>query len=170
MSFGYLCVFFFQAEDGIRDLVRSRGLGDVYKRQVQGRFPTVFDPVTGLPQGPLHRLPRADVWLGPWVSAERDADQMPDEDSRPNLDPILNQADQDRFDDGVKMPVGLADCQSNTFDFTVAAQPGAARGRIVNVWFDFNQDGDWEDTIQCANGLVAQELSLIHISEPTRPY
>jgi len=30
-----LCfVFFFQAEDGIRDLVRSRGLGDVYKRQI----------------------------------------------------------------------------------------------------------------------------------------
>ena len=28
--------FFFQAEDGIRDLVRSRGLGDVYKRQVHG--------------------------------------------------------------------------------------------------------------------------------------
>ena len=29
--------FFFQAEDGIRDLVRSRGLGDVYKRQGVGR-------------------------------------------------------------------------------------------------------------------------------------
>ena len=37
----YLCmlvvfvwiILFFQAEDGIRDLVRSRGLGDVYKRQ-----------------------------------------------------------------------------------------------------------------------------------------
>ena len=27
--------FFFQAEDGIRYLVRSRGLGDVYKRQKQ---------------------------------------------------------------------------------------------------------------------------------------
>ena len=26
-------LFFFQAEDGIRYLVRSRGLGDVYKRQ-----------------------------------------------------------------------------------------------------------------------------------------
>ena len=26
--------FFFQAEDGIRYLVRSRGLGDVYKRQL----------------------------------------------------------------------------------------------------------------------------------------
>ena len=30
--------FFFQAEDGIRDLVRSRGLGDVYKRQGQLLF------------------------------------------------------------------------------------------------------------------------------------
>ena len=30
-----LC-FLFQAEDGIRDLVRSRGLGDVYKRQPEG--------------------------------------------------------------------------------------------------------------------------------------
>ena len=29
--------FFFQAEDGIRDLVRSRGLGDVYKRQGETR-------------------------------------------------------------------------------------------------------------------------------------
>ena len=38
----YLVVFFFffQAEDGIRDLVRSRGLGDVYKRQLR------FDPDT----------------------------------------------------------------------------------------------------------------------------
>ena len=30
--------FFFQAEDGIRDLVRSRGLGDVYKRQQKYYF------------------------------------------------------------------------------------------------------------------------------------
>eukprot|EP00657_Telonema_sp_P-1_P002734 TRINITY_DN1634_c0_g1_i4.p1 TRINITY_DN1634_c0_g1~~TRINITY_DN1634_c0_g1_i4.p1 ORF type:complete len:183 (+),score=106.95 TRINITY_DN1634_c0_g1_i4:53-601(+) len=29
----FVFFFFFQAEDGIRDLVRSRGLGDVYKRQ-----------------------------------------------------------------------------------------------------------------------------------------
>ena len=33
MSFFICILFFFQAEDGIRDLVRSRGLGDVYKRQ-----------------------------------------------------------------------------------------------------------------------------------------
>ena len=33
-----MCLFFFQAEDGIRDPEMSRGLGDVYKRQV-------FEPV-----------------------------------------------------------------------------------------------------------------------------
>ncbi len=31
-----LCIFFFQAEDGIRDAQESRGIGDVYKRQVAG--------------------------------------------------------------------------------------------------------------------------------------
>ena len=34
---GYIILFFFQAEDGIRDLVRSRGLGDVYKRKSRSR-------------------------------------------------------------------------------------------------------------------------------------
>eukprot|EP00831_Metopus_contortus_P052988 TRINITY_DN44517_c0_g1_i1.p2 TRINITY_DN44517_c0_g1~~TRINITY_DN44517_c0_g1_i1.p2 ORF type:complete len:194 (+),score=61.83 TRINITY_DN44517_c0_g1_i1:59-640(+) len=33
-SLSIVCFFFFQAEDGIRDVERSRGLGDVYKRQV----------------------------------------------------------------------------------------------------------------------------------------
>ena len=33
MRYGLAVLFFFQAEDGIRYLVRSRGLGDVYKRQ-----------------------------------------------------------------------------------------------------------------------------------------
>ena len=35
---------FFQAEDGIRDLVRSRGLGDVYKRQTQQRHHGLGEP------------------------------------------------------------------------------------------------------------------------------
>ena len=38
------CCFFFQAEDGIRDLVRSRGLGDVYKRQVLLPITSIFIP------------------------------------------------------------------------------------------------------------------------------
>ena len=36
----FVAIFFFQAEDGIRDLVRSRGLGDVYKRQSLAKSPT----------------------------------------------------------------------------------------------------------------------------------
>ena len=36
-DFGLSAFFCFQAEDGIRELVRSRGLGDVYKRQEQNR-------------------------------------------------------------------------------------------------------------------------------------
>ena len=40
--------FFFQAEDGIRDLVRSRGLGDVYKRQPRRcSSATAASPVCG---------------------------------------------------------------------------------------------------------------------------
>ena len=53
--------FFFQAEDGIRDLVRSRGLGDVYKRQVLKR-------VTALPvstTSPANSKPRT-VRFGPF--------------------------------------------------------------------------------------------------------
>ena len=38
--FFFVYFFFFEAEDGIRDLVRSRGLGDVYKRQTQARAST----------------------------------------------------------------------------------------------------------------------------------
>ena len=41
-------VFFFQAEDGIRDLVRSRGLGDVYKRQSQEFMAAIGEPVLEL--------------------------------------------------------------------------------------------------------------------------
>ena len=58
-------VFFFQAEDGIRDLVRSRGLGDVYKRQeaLHAQAGESFDGVVGRdvrlgrPDPGLYRLP-----------------------------------------------------------------------------------------------------------------
>ena len=54
---GVLRVVFCQAEDGIRDLVRSRGLGDVYKRQVEETRP----PAGALTddRGPLH-----DAYVG----------------------------------------------------------------------------------------------------------
>eukprot|EP00658_Telonema_sp_P-2_P053355 TRINITY_DN41852_c0_g1_i1.p1 TRINITY_DN41852_c0_g1~~TRINITY_DN41852_c0_g1_i1.p1 ORF type:complete len:172 (+),score=17.60 TRINITY_DN41852_c0_g1_i1:23-538(+) len=47
--------FFCQAEDGIRDAQESRGLGDVYKRQIQYRLPYlgVSDEYYLLPIAPL---------------------------------------------------------------------------------------------------------------------
>ncbi len=44
--------FFFQAEDGIRDSVASRGLGNVYKRQEYARHMTniLHDQYTGCPK------------------------------------------------------------------------------------------------------------------------
>ena len=55
----FICFFFFQAEDGIRDLVRSRGLGDVYKRQLPPLrcrpFAAVADPLG------THRLQREEL-------------------------------------------------------------------------------------------------------------
>ena len=53
-------LFFFQAEDGIRDLVRSRGLGDVYKRQVQGRAGHLLHRVRSHRRESAYREPRAD--------------------------------------------------------------------------------------------------------------
>ena len=49
-----VCDFFFQAEDDIRDLVRSRGLGDVYKRQVSQCRP-IGDRDVGDPSSRLCR-------------------------------------------------------------------------------------------------------------------
>ena len=48
-------IFFFQAEDGIRDLVRSRGLGDVYKRQpVTVAVSVCVPPTAGAANVPVH--------------------------------------------------------------------------------------------------------------------
>ena len=46
----HLVFVFFQAEDGIRDLVRSRGLGDVYKRQIQAGVEPRFRDALELPE------------------------------------------------------------------------------------------------------------------------
>ena len=55
-------IFFFQAEDGIRDLVRSRGLGDVYKRQDQGQQVALV--AAALHQGARGRLEHGLHHLG----------------------------------------------------------------------------------------------------------
>ena len=55
----FVFFFFFQAEDGIRYLVRSRGLGDVYKRQIL--FDLVELPLSG--DAPAQALENIDQLL-----------------------------------------------------------------------------------------------------------
>ena len=45
MKYCVCSCFVCQAEEGIRDLVRSRGLGDVYKRQPQAAFGQATDAI-----------------------------------------------------------------------------------------------------------------------------
>ncbi|MBD3288621.1 PKD domain-containing protein, partial [candidate division KSB1 bacterium] len=128
---------------------------------VSARFPTVFDPATGLPQGPRHMQPKADAWLGPNVSGELDADIMPDNDGLTNIDPPNNAADRDGFDDGLLFPVSLPSCKLWNIFFKVTIPPGSAGvDRYVNVWFDWNRDGDWDDTFSCHSQNDAPEWAV----------
>lgn len=122
---------------------------------VAARYPTVFDPGIAGPQGPLHRQPKADSWLGADVSAETDADLLPDADGVRNITPPANISNSDFHDDGV-FPVNpggeitLPQCKRTRFNYAVTGAPMVAPHQAyVNVWFDFNRDGDWQDTLTC---------------------
>lgn len=127
----------------------------------QANYPTVFDPATGLPPGPVHWYPRADAWLGPWVTVEVDADQTPDEDVVTNIDPPNDMPDQDGADDGLLYPVNLPDCQRTVISYTVTVAPAAPPvTRTVNVWIDWNRDGDWADSHTCTQANDAPEWAV----------
>jgi hypothetical protein len=128
---------------------------------VAAKYPTVFDPATGLPEGPKHWKPRADAWLGPWVTLENDADLLPDEDTVANLDPPGDMPDRDRADDGLLYPVKLDNCVSTVVSYTLTVAPGApVNRRFVNVWFDWNRDGDWGDALTCTLAGDAPEWAV----------
>jgi uncharacterized repeat protein (TIGR01451 family) len=118
---------------------------------VPAKFPTVFDPATGLPQGPKHLQPKDLAWLGSDVSFENEADLLPDADGVTNIDPTtpagIGTPDRDKFDDGVVLPIAIPMfCGQTQFNYTVTSTVAAKL--YVNVWFDFNRDGDWDDPIQ----------------------
>jgi PKD repeat protein len=137
---------------------------------VNANYPTVFDPLTGLPKGPLHNQPRADAWLGAWVTREYDADLPPDEDGLTNILPASDAPDTDGFDDGVNVPLAAPHCVPTVFTYTVTITPGATmRGRYVNVWFDWLRDGDWDDLLECPDGTLAPEWAVQNQLLPSLP-
>jgi uncharacterized protein YegL len=124
---------------------------------VTAAFPSVFDTTTGLPPGPNHLSPDTDVWLGYDVSREADADLPPDEDLETNIEPLLDLPNQDLHDDGPVFPFALPACDETGVEFVVTVAAGPST-RYVNLWVDYNQDGDWEDLVQCnrpGHGIVS---------------
>ena len=117
----------------------------------QANFPTVFN---SNPPGPRHLQPKAVAWLGPDVSFEVEADIGPDQDPSNNILPSLNQADKDLKDDGLGSPPALPTtfCSQITFTYSVSFPAVTTQPLYVNVWFDFTQDGDWQDSGKCAAG------------------
>jgi len=126
---------------------------------VQANFPTVYESMVAGAVGPLHLEPLA-AFLGTQVSLENEADIGADEDGVNNIDPPSNVADRDGADDGIAVPLHLPHCQETSFSYTVTVVDLPAETFYVNVWFDWNRDGDWDDTEMCPLNLLAPEWAV----------
>ncbi len=134
---------------------------------VQANFPTVFDPATGVPEGPLHRYPRP-FHLGQRVSLEAGADIGPDQDPLNNILPTANDPDNDRGDDGTNLALwNLNNCQTTNLPVQVAITPQAVNyfqnlgtPGYLNIWVDSNRDGDWADATQCGQQPAVEHVVI----------
>ncbi|MEZ4614219.1 MAG: hypothetical protein R2867_01710 [Caldilineaceae bacterium] len=118
-----------------------------------------------MPAGPRHRDPEADAWLGNQVSGEVDADLMPDVDGVLNIQPAQNAADFDHEDDGVVHKPLLTHCEPTEMSVLLNVV-GPQMDRFVNVWFDWNRDGDWNDSFDCP-GAITREWAVKMPSPPS---
>ena len=128
---------------------------------VQANFPTVYR--AGSPShGPIHLQPRAVAYLGDAVSLENEADIGPDEDSINNIVPPNDSPDLDKADDGVQVPLVLPHCQQTRFKYKVTVVPLLIEPPplYVNVWLDWNRDGDWDDVLPCPYPTVVPEWAV----------
>jgi len=122
---------------------------------IKAHFPTVYDDDTGDgPFGPLHLNDLIVAYLGKSITRETEADSGTDEDGVNNINPPTL-SDDDGGDDGIELPLNLPDCQWATFDYTVTViDPDV--DLWVNIWLDWNRDGDWDDTMECAQGAAPE--------------
>lgn len=124
---------------------------------VLGRFPTVWE---GTPpneaSGPTHRPDH--FWLGNTIDVEVDADLSLNHGNKPGrvYTNILNNGREDiadwDFDDGWdNLFVPMINCETSTLQVRVtrSALPTTLKQLWLNVWFDGNRDGDWQDSGDC---------------------
>ncbi|MDT8301943.1 MAG: GEVED domain-containing protein [Sedimentisphaerales bacterium] len=129
---------------------------------VIANYPTVYNDGTSAgPVGPIHSSSLAVAHLGKIVSNEDEADIGFDEDGLNNIKPQTDSPDNDKGDDGVIFPINMPQCDWTTFDYTVnVLKPGLSLW--VNVWCDWNRDGDWDDDTStnpefaCSKGIVSE--------------
>lgn len=108
-------------------------------------YPTTFLGNGGTdPQGPIHLDSWSVAYLGKRVSLETESFKGPDEDGVTNIDPPKDIADRDGADDGLIEPARMPHCQWSTLDYAVTVVDPEAMF-WVNVWCDWNRDGDWDD-------------------------
>ncbi len=142
---------------------------------VIANFPTalVF-PGPLAPVGPIHMSPTNVAFLGNNVTFESNADIGSDQDLVNNIVPATDQPDQDGADDGVLFPLTLPHCWNTVLNYTVTfnALPPPGTNLYVNVWFDWNRDGDWNDVLPCPDGSQSPEWAVPNqiVPAPPGPY
>ncbi len=123
---------------------------------VPGNYPTVFNDGSGVgPYGPAHINAPTGAFLGKKITGEREADTGPDEDVVNNITPLTDSSDDDQGDDGVVVPLNLPHCDWANLDYQITVVDPKI-DLWVNVWLDFNRDGDWDDAAACDAGSAPE--------------
>ncbi len=138
---------------------------------VTANYPTVYNDGSGTgPYGPIHLNDQIVAFLGKSITAETEADKGADEDGLNNINPTSGTKNNDKGDDGVVTPLNLPTCRWTTFDYSVNVIDTSV-DLYVNIWFDWNRDGDWDDTIDCGQGTAeewaVQNQFLFDLNEGT---
>ncbi|MHC4438037.1 MAG: GEVED domain-containing protein [Planctomycetota bacterium] len=122
----------------------------------RAHYPTVYDDGSGTgPYGPVHINAQTVAFLGKKITREIEADTGPDEDGVNNIRPQGNWPDDDDGDDGVVFPINMPSCRFATIDYIVnVLAPNT--DLWVNIWLDWNRDGDWDDVVDCPEGPVSE--------------
>jgi len=122
----------------------------------QAHYPTVYDDGSGTgPYGPVHINAQTKAFLGKKITRETEADTGTDEDGINNIMPSTDSPNRDQGDDGVIFPINMPSCSFTTIDYTVnVVVPNT--DLWVNIWLDFNRDGDWDDVVDCPEGPVPE--------------
>ncbi len=129
---------------------------------VRAHYPTVYNDGSSTgPYGPIHLNPLVVAHLGKTITHETEADSGSDQDGINNIIPQSNSPDNDKGDDGVIFPLNMPQCRWTTIDYIVnIINPGT--NLWVNVWCDWNRDGDWDDdgntdeALICTKGFVSE--------------